>query len=89
MNSPIDAQRKNLGEARFRKHMEVNALLHFNALALNMAVLTAAQLGYSDAAIEAIRVDADDLEEAARDFADYARELASYWKAQREELEPW
>jgi hypothetical protein len=82
---PIDAQRRNLGERRLQEHMENNALMNFMLLTLNMGILTAPQTGYSDEALDTIKVDASDLRKTAETMASWAEDLADHWRAQRQE----
>ena len=87
-NLPLDAQRRNLGEQRLDAFVRANAVLQFNALTLNMSVLTAPQAGYRDAALQAIATDARDLRDAADALATLAEQLAGHWRAQRQEATP-
>lgn len=84
---PFQAQINSLGEERLRHHMELNALMSFNLLALNLSVFTCPQTGYADPAIDAVITDCADLVTAATNFATATVNLAEAWRLQRQATE--
>jgi alcohol dehydrogenase class IV len=82
---PLDAQRRSLGERRLGEFIQHHGMVNAELLALTMSINTAAQVGYCDEVLHAIRTDAMDLVQAANRMAKFARELTDHWKAQRGE----
>lgn len=74
---------KQLGRKRMEQFMQGQANVQAMAMFLVMAVTTAPQAGYSDAALEVLRTDAEDLRRAASEWADSCIALAEAWRAQR------
>lgn len=85
--SPIyDLQRERLGEARFQRFVEGHGALQAMTMFLVMSAMTVPQADYSDAAIEALLIDAADVRKAASEWAADCEQLAEMWRAQRQEL---
>lgn len=75
---------RQLGASRMETFMQGQAAVQAMSLFLVMAVATAPHAGYSDTALELIRVDAEDVRQAAADWADSCIALADAWRAQRD-----
>jgi hypothetical protein len=71
------------GEDRLHEFIHGHANLQAMALFLVMAVTTAPQAGYSDAALDILISDAEDVRKAAGEWADSCIALAESWRAQR------
>jgi hypothetical protein len=72
-----------LGEHRLREFISRHGHVQAMSLFLVMAVATAPQAHYSDAALDVLIADADDLRNAANQWADSCVALAEAWRAQR------
>lgn len=86
-HGPLDTHRRALGTRRLDTFMELNARTHFMQLALVMSVSTAAAGHFEDEWLDAIKTDATDLEQQAREFAEWCRQLADAWRAARKDGE--
>lgn len=83
----MDPERERLGRERMMGFLEAQGRLHAEAMSLTMTLSFAANLGYSDDALDAIRRDARDLITAAHALAGQARTMADEWAKQRRTVE--
>lgn len=64
---------------------EAHAKLQFMMLMLALTVARVPAVGYSDEALEVLCTDAEDVRAAADELASWIDQLASDWRAQRQE----
>lgn len=98
MNAPDDAANApgpifgrgyaTLGRRRFDAMVQGQSKLQAMAMFLLLSVSIVPQIGYTDDALDALRNDAQDLREAADEWATACDELADHWQAQRQEHDP-
>lgn len=79
----LTALGEQLGRERVERFVQGQATLQAMALFLVMAVTTAPRTGYSDEALAILISDAEDLRNAAGEWADGCVELAEVWRRQR------
>jgi hypothetical protein len=84
----LGPMRASLGVERFLAFTEGHAMLQAMAVMLVISITAAPASEYSDAALEAVRVDAQDVRDAADRWAKLCELLADQWQAQRQQETP-
>jgi hypothetical protein len=74
-----------LGPRRLEEYLQYNASLHVMSLCLTLSITAAMGTGHQDEFLDHIRLDAQDLRDAADRYAAWAERLADDWHAQRQE----
>lgn len=74
---------RQLGEERFGEFVAGHGHVQAMSMFLTMAVVSAPSQGYSDAALDILISDAEDVRSAAAAWADSCIELAQAWRKQR------
>jgi hypothetical protein len=74
---------RKLAQQRLDEFMRGHGTVQAMSLFLVMSVMTAAQAGYSDVALDVVISDAEDVRNAAGAWADSCIALAERWRAQR------
>jgi alcohol dehydrogenase class IV len=72
-----------LGRERFERFWTGHAEITANLLALTLSTAMAKGADYADDVLDAIEVDANDLEKAAKKHAAACRRLAREWRTQK------
>lgn len=74
---------EQLGSERFERFYKGHAMVNAELLAITLSVSMAKGAGYSDEVLNAIEIDANDLEKAAKQHAAACRRLAREWRTQK------